>query len=148
MKKIIYIVTAALFAFTVNAHNGATGVVKERMDEMSSMEKATKQLAKLVKDKQATDYASISELSKQIAQSNANVMHLFPQGSLTDASEAKARIWHNWEHFSSLMQESKAAAEGLAAAATSKASTEVMEQQFKVLTKTCKSCHRRYKVKK
>lgn len=148
MKRIIYVVLATLFAFNVNAHKGATGVVKERMDEMSSMEKATKRLAKLVKKKEALDYATISELSKQIAQSNANVMHLFPQGSLSKASEAKERIWRNWEHFIDLFKQSEAAANNLAEAATIGASSEQMRQQFKVLNKTCKSCHRKYKSKK
>lgn len=148
MKKIIYVVAATLLAFTVNAHNGATGIVKERMDVMSSMGKSTKKLAKLVRTKDEPNYNEIADLSQRIAQSNAGLLVLFPEGSLSHASEARERIWLNWEEFSKLMKQSETAAQNLSDAANSGASAAELKQSFKNLNKSCKSCHRKYRKKK
>lgn len=147
MKTLTFTIAAMLISVNVAAHNGATGVVKERMDEMSKMKKASRQLTKLVR-KNEPDYLLIANLAQQIANSNIASLELFPEGSLSNASEAKPSIWLNWEHFSQLGKESEIAAQDLANLATNTATGSALKQQFKILTKSCKSCHKKYRAKK
>ena len=147
MKTLAVITAALLVSFSANAHQGAAGVVKERMDEMSKMKKANKQLSKLVRSSEA-DYLLIANLANQIAASNAATLELFPEGSLSKASEAKPSIWLNWEHFTQLVNKSERAALDLAAAATAQVPATDLKKQLELLSKTCKSCHRKYRSKK
>lgn len=147
MKQLSLFMAASLLTLSASAHNGATGIVKERMDDMTVMDKSMKKLAPLVAIEKDINYVEISALSLTIAQKNAGLLVLFPEGSLSSASEAKARIWRKWEDFSALMQQSEIAAAELASAASASATQGELSSQFKALKKTCKSCHRKYKSK-
>jgi cytochrome c556 len=74
------------------AHQGATGIVKERMDTMSEIASNMKALAAMVKsDKVDPDAAR--EIGSRVAEQARLFPTQFPKGSLSKVSEARAQIW-------------------------------------------------------
>ena len=109
---------AATFAVAVLAHGGATGIVKERMDDMITMSKAIKALTPIMQGDQAYDAATVRTGAEVIANaSGAHMLEKFPEGSLQTASEARDEIWTGWDDFSRLANELEVLALGLAQAA-------------------------------
>ena len=148
--KIKGLIPAALaigVASAALAHTGATGIVKERMDTMSEIAKNMKALAAMVKsDKVDADAAR--EIGSRVAE-HANLFpSQFPEGSLSELSEARAEIWADFDDF-------EAKSEALATAAVNLAETDpddldrsALRQALKAMGQTCKSCHESYRVKK
>lgn len=100
------------------AHGGATGIVKERMDGMMAMSEAIKSLSAMMRGDTEYDANAVRE-SADVIKSHAGeaLTALFPEGSVSDVSEAKSDIWSEWETFSAYANRLDVYAEGLAAAA-------------------------------
>lgn len=139
--------TLGLATVSAVAHQGATGIVKERMDTMSEIARNMKALAAMVKsDKVDADAAR--EIGSRVAE-HANLFpSQFPEGSLSELSEARAEIWVDFDDF-------EAKSEALATAAVNLAETDpddidrsALRQALKAMGQTCKSCHESYRVKK
>ena len=151
MKR--WIVTAGFSLVTVAAlaHSGATGIVKERMDLMGGVGKATKEIGKMLKGEAAYDSDRVAELARAIAASGGRKMTaLFPEGSIMGPSEARPEIWTNWQRFSDIAGDLTATATALADGAAnsrdgSKGSPEAL---FGAMAKTCKGCHQDFRIKK
>jgi cytochrome c556 len=83
---------AAFFLMPINiafAHDGATGVVKKRMDFMSNLGAAMKSLSKIVKGRVEFDSDKVLELTAQLREhSGTNLTKLFPKGSLDKPTTA------------------------------------------------------------
>lgn len=106
----------ALFVMptTAHAHDGAMGVIKERMDHMKVLGKSMKALAPFIQGKVAFDQVEIARLAKEIdAHSGETLTKLFPKDSLGAPSEARAEIWQKWSRFEALAQELKDQAQTL-----------------------------------
>ena len=69
---------------------------------------------------------------------------LFPEGSTTDASRAKAEIWQNWDAFLAFASVLSTEADALAVAAGQAEEAEVKAQMKKVFG-TCKGCHDQFR---
>ncbi|WP_306261459.1 cytochrome c [Pararhizobium sp. IMCC21322] len=118
-KIIVSAVAAALvISAAAYAHNGATGVVKERMDAMSTLGKATKSLTEIMRGDVSYDAEVVRKNAAQIQKHAGNSMtKLFPEDSLMKPSEARPTIWANWEEFEVLAMRLETLAVGLAASA-------------------------------
>jgi cytochrome c556 len=81
------------------AHEHATGVVKERMDAMTSMAKHHKTIGERIKAKR--DLAGVKADAEAIAALASHIAHLFPAGSTQPPTQARAAIWQNWADFES-----------------------------------------------
>lgn len=105
-------------AVTATAHTGAMGVVKERMDAMSTIGDANKVLRAMFSGEAAYDADAVAE-NAAIIQGHAGsaLTELFPQGSLDTPTEAKPEIWQNWPEFTALAERLERSAEALAKAA-------------------------------
>lgn len=100
------------------AHNGATGVVMERMMGMSAMRDTMRELTPMMRGDAAYDAALVRAAADRIAGHAGEAMiGLFPEGSLEPASYAKPAIWTDWREFSRLADALRGQAEGLARAA-------------------------------
>ena len=100
------------------AHNGATGIVKERMDLMDRLKVAMKSLATIYRGGQTYDAEQVREAATVIEQHSAATMaRLFPEGSLQQPSTAKANIWQQWDDFANLAERQKLISQGLFSAA-------------------------------
>ena len=122
-----------------DAHKGATGVVKQRMDAMKDMQKA---LNAMLSGKQAMDRAAAIGLAETIRdQSGVHMAELFPDGSLNHPSEALPKVWENWSDFRAEADELERAADALARSRTDGDAS----AQFKRVAASCKSCHKAYR---
>jgi cytochrome c556 len=109
------VVAASAVAY---AHTGATGIYKERMDAMSAMGDAVKQIADMMRGQ--TDYNAerVREGARVIRSHAGEAMtELFPEGTTEMPSEARAEIWTDWSTFSALAEQLAVQAEGLERAA-------------------------------
>lgn len=99
-------------------HQGASGVVKQRMELMDSIGKATKSMAPYFTAEKPFDAAAVAAAAKTIAnETDIDLHRYFPKDSLDMPSEALPAIWERWDRFQTLFEEMKAQAEAIAASA-------------------------------
>ena len=107
----ICVVLIASFAlgevFDADAHEGATGIVKERMESMKSISRAGKVLSDMAKGERDFDPQDVRTLALKIRDHALRIPELFPRtqhsqtGSETEASPV---IWKRWPEFEELAQ--------------------------------------------
>ncbi|WP_320823013.1 cytochrome c [Reinekea sp.] len=152
------------------AHGGATGIVKERMDAMTSLSKSVKKLTPIMRGRTDYNADTVQQEAEKIAKlGSSHLTELFPEGSLTGASEAKPAIWQQWSKFETYAQGLTRLADGLAAAAVNstsrsagvsaaRGSTQTLSVEqlalmppadvFRLVTKNCAGCHKAFRSKK
>lgn len=124
------------------AHEGATGIVKERMDGMKAIGAAMKALANTLRS-ETPDQTLIVVSAKVIrAHSGQAMLDLFPEGSLDKPTEASPQIWTDWQRFSELANDLEARA-----IAFEDRPDAVDLIGFDVIGQLCKDCHKNFRVK-
>ncbi len=127
-------------AVPASAHEGATGVVKDRMETMKSMRDDVKAVAAGLKGEQAYDPEFVRQAAARIRDHGGEAMtRLFPEGSMGRPSDANAEVWQQWPRFEALARRLSKEADALAAAADDPAGDG--GTAFQALTATCKACH-------
>ena len=117
-KILITSVIIASIGVAAMAHNGAKGIVKERMDGMSAMSKAVKALTPIMRGTAEYDADKVrSAADVMIKHAGEQMTSLFPEGTGGMPSAALPAVWDNWEEFSKISNELKAYAEGMKIAA-------------------------------
>jgi cytochrome c556 len=116
-------------------------IEKRRLLMESNNDTATKALAKAVKE---GNFADIQAKAKEIEQNMDQVPELFPKGSTSEKSRAKAEIWEKWDEFTKNAGMVKKAAQALADAAKAKDEAEV-KAQLKAVGDACASCHKSFR---
>ena len=145
------IVSALAFAgfSSTFAHEGATGVVKERMAAMKTMGRAVKSLAAMFRGKIAFDQAQARQDTNTIKlHSGDALLSLFPKGSHSKASEAATRIWEDLALFIEETNKLSRFSDDLLKAIDEGKPREDVNAVFRKLTKTCSSCHKTFRQKK
>ncbi|MBO6754738.1 MAG: cytochrome c [Roseibium sp.] len=131
----------------VLAHQGATGVVKERMDGMGMLQEAVKQVGQMLRGNGAIDPETTRRAGQALqAHAGSQMTDLFPEGSLMPPSEALDVIWTDWAEFERLAAELDRAAQGLSSAAASNRAG--VQAAFADVASTCKACHEKFREKK
>ena len=131
-----------LLSVSAFAHKGATGIVKERMDNFKASQMALKQIFAASK---RNDFEAIVPLANQIKNWAEIMPTKFPSGSDGPLSEAAPAIWIDFEGFKSAAKQNFEAASLLELTALNgdaKATTKAIKQ----LAGTCKSCHQSYRL--
>lgn len=130
-------------------HGGATGIVKERMDQMGELKESMKVLNAVAKGEHSYDSARMMKITADIAAHGGSAMtRLFPEGSLDHPTEALPKIWTEWKTFETLAQEMSQKAEALLALTGSNAMMpDGFKPGFQALALTCKACHDKFRVK-
>ena len=147
MKNRRIIAISALLAamicsgFTALAHEGATGIVKDRMDRFKQSNADIRAVARLA---QSAQFDEIAEISQRMNLWANEMAEYFPLGSDGRPSEAAAEIWTEPEGFAAAITAYKQATEALMAAAAEENAMDVM-RAFQATADSCKSCHRRYR---
>lgn len=109
---------ASAVAAVALAHNGATGVVLERMNGMTAMRDTVAELAPMMQGTVPYDTFIVSEGASVIAgHAGETMLSLFPEGSLEGVTYARPEIWSDWQDFAALAEELKTYADALAVAA-------------------------------
>lgn len=125
-------------------HDHATGVVKERMEQMDTMAKLMKAIGERIKSKR--DLAAIKADAIAISALAPHVTHLFPKGSTQAPTEAKLTIWNNWPDF-----ENKARALEVESGKLANISADdfaALSTQVRAVSQACGACHEKYRAKK
>lgn len=128
-------------ASLVDAHGGAKGVVKERMDLMKGMADAMKVMGPMFKGEAPFQPEIVAEKAAYLAEHADKIPHLTPEGSNEHPSEALPAIWQDWDRYvagAKLMGEEGAK---LAAIAENGANLDETRAQFVKFSKTCGTCH-------
>ena len=124
------------------AHEGAEGVVKERMDRF----KENKEAMKAIKGNPAGDTAVIAQKASEIEAWAKEMVNFFPEGSTQPPSEALPAIWKEFDRFTDLASANEKAAANLKNLSLSGAADRgALIGAFRSLGKTCKDCHNDYK---
>ena len=97
MFRFPLIAAAVLLSGTAGlAHDGAMGVVKQRMDAMGAIKDANKVLRGIMRGQREYEAAAVAASAAVIAGHSGDALTvLFPEGSLTPPTEAKPEIWQN-----------------------------------------------------
>lgn len=165
----IFAAVCVIFSLTISAmaHNGATGIVMERMNGMSAIAKSMKALVAMTRSGEV-DRARVAELAA-IIQSYAGqkMLSQFPAGSLQKASEASPEIWEDWPRFEALALRLEALAKGIGGSAAhdgpdralsfgtndplpdeASLASMPLEVLLDHTAKTCSSCHKAFRIEK
>jgi cytochrome c556 len=129
------------------AHEGATGVVKERMDLMKQQKKHMKAIGEMAKGKTPFDAAKAEAAARELEATAKKIHELFPEGSGGHPSEAKEAIWSNWDEFASDADALAASAEALATSLQGEDDPD-WKAAFQKVTDACKSCHESFRAEK
>ncbi len=101
-----------------SAHPGATGVVRERMDGMMTMQTSVRALVPTMQG--STDYDPQSVMvAAAIMQRHAGetMTALFPEGNDQISSAASPAVWEDWDEFERLAKRPEVVARALQVAA-------------------------------
>ena len=123
------------------ANKGATGIVKERMDNFKASQVALKQILAASK---RNDFEAIVPLANQIKNWAEIMPTKFPSGSDGPPSEAAPVIWADFEGFKSAAKENFEAARFLEVTALN-GDAKATAKAIKQLAGTCKACHQSYR---
>ncbi|MEL6947634.1 MAG: cytochrome c [Pseudomonadota bacterium] len=129
-------------------HQGATGIVKERMDAMKSVAAATKALARLSWSDIPKARQSAAGHARTISAHADEMLALFPAGSAQHPSEAAATIWTRPDAFARLAKAMGTAADDILRASKTATSNADLAPPFKAMSATCASCHSAFRIKK
>jgi cytochrome c556 len=116
-------------------------ILKRRLLMENNNDAVVKALVKAVKEK---DFPEIQVKVKGIMENMDQLVALFPKGSVSEKSRAKAEIWEKWDEFTKFPGTVNKAAQALADAAKAKDETEV-NVKLKALGDACNNCHRSFR---
>jgi len=123
------------------AHEDATGIVKERMDNFKQSQANLKAIRRLIRD---DDMEPIIPLAREISDWAKRIPAYFPEGSGDAPSEADDMIWEDPEGFAEAASRHEEAALALLRLAQA-GETETIGHAFKELAATCKTCHQQFR---
>lgn len=126
------------------AHEGATGIVKQRMDAMADMGKRVKAITQRLRA--GRDLAAIKDDAAEMHRLAVEIAPLFPLGSLGPHSDARKAIWENWPDFTAKADALAAEAAKLAEISTDNVAA--LRKQIRAVGEACGACHETYRLKK
>ncbi len=137
------VVVGAFALHATSAHDGAAGVVKERMAVMKEMDKALHVLEDMLAGKRRYNADAASRALRILADGHARIPKLFPRGSHDFPSEAKPTIWTKWDDFTRLADRAATESTELQSAMIVD-DRRAVRQHLRRLDSTCRRCHDEY----
>jgi cytochrome c556 len=89
----VAVCTVLLTPVDLLAEDDATGAVKERMDLMETQKDAMKVIGAMAKAEAPFDSAKASAAAAEMKTTAAEIVDLFPEGTVGPPSKAKPEIW-------------------------------------------------------
>lgn len=148
MRRFFAISVAAALALGgghANGHDGASGIVKDRMEQMKNFASSAKTIKAELSKGAAYDPAAIHAEAASIRRhAGAALTKFYPPGSLHPPSEASAAVWQDQTTF-----KAAAALMGKRALALENApSPKGAKVAFAELLQSCAACHKRFRKKR
>ena len=135
----------SLMTFAVAAQVFAQAdVIEKRQAAMKGNSADAKAIKAAVESK---DYATVEAKAKDIMGTADKIPGLFPKGSTTGKTKAKAEIWEKSDDFAKAAKNLSKAANEVAAAAKSKDDAEV-PVKVKAMGDACGACHKQFRAEK
>lgn len=160
-------IAGGVSTLSASSHEGATGVVKERMDSMKAIGGAMGAIKGNMAGSDLTNQVALLEAAKtMMANSGSNLVDLFPAGSDQTPTRALPSIWEKPDEFAAISNDLQQAALALALSATkamdgdasalgvtpttetTALSAEAVPAIFKAIAKNCGACHQGYRAPK
>ena len=136
-------ILAATATWPSAAHEHATGVVKERMDAMTVMDKRVRAILNRLKSRR--DLGAIKADAAAIAREAGQIARLFPSGSMQPPTRARPAIWQNQADFEAKAKALEQAARYLAAAPTDDVAA--LARAADAMNRACDACHNKYRMR-
>lgn len=130
------------------AHDGATGMVMQRMEAMKEIGQSMKSIAAMVKGDAAFSGEAVQASAAVIAEHAKHMPHMFPEGSLDKPTEALPVIWTQWDRFTEIAGKLNSDALALAEAGNKATSAKDILPQLAEVGKSCKACHQDFRLAK
>ena len=133
-----------VFGFMIGvgyAHEGAAGIIKERMDKFQQARLHMKQIRGALL---ADDFVAIAAITQEMRPWAQDMADYFPEGSDDAPSEALPAIWTDSTGFLAKISQYQAGIQQLNAAALSQ-DKDATRAAFGVVGASCQSCHRTYR---
>lgn len=143
-------VSLSIFTFSAMGHGGATGIVKERMDDMVAMGKAMGSVADMIKKKIKFSFDGVSKAGDTIAGHSDELGRLFPDTKASRQSphtDALASVWEKNDEFLALAKRLGEQAGNLKQAAAT-GDQKIVRAAFAKTAKVCSACHKGFRKKK
>ena len=140
-KSKLLIVALLASSTTLWAHSGATGVVKERMDNFKESKASMKLLKKAVRK---NDFDAIAQEAMAINLWATKLTDHFPENSNPHPSEALDRIWQEFGRFEERAEAQSKASEQLQQAGANR-DAKGAAKALSDLAQSCKGCHDDYR---
>ena len=129
----------ALISISANAHQGATGIVMDRMMVMEDIGKSMKALGAMMNGNQPYVPEKVRDLAARIrAQGGGELTKMFPEGNTDKGSRALPAVWERRAEFETIAKQFQEHASALEKTSGSEPQAKVA---FKLLANTCGTCH-------
>ena len=146
---VVILTSVVSLRLTVQAHEGAKGVVKQRMDAMKTMASSMKSLHAIATGKAIFDPEKVKTNTSAIRNvGGEKLLKLFPQGNVMSPSEAKPEIWEDWPAYVNLVENLSQKLDAMDAVLSTTVSSAELYNSFMDLSQTCSNCHKRFRAKK
>ena len=146
---VVILMSVVSLRLTVQAHEGAKGVVKQRMDAMKTMASSMKSLHAIATGKAKFDLEKVKTNTWAIRNvGGEKLLKMFPQGSVMFPSEAKPEIWENWPAYVNLVENLSQKLDAMDAVLSTAVTRAEFYSTFMGLSQTCSNCHKRFRAKK
>ncbi|SJM33697.1 c-type cytochrome [Mesorhizobium delmotii] len=143
--RLTVVAVSALVATGSLAHEGAMGVIAERMTVMKEMAQTMKTLGEMLNGRREFDArlarASIAAMHEKCHQASEQ----FTSGTSDHASRAAPAVWEKPDEFKAEMERFDAAVKALLAASEA-GDLDAIRVPFKKVGQACSSCHGAYRV--
>jgi cytochrome c556 len=123
------------------AHEGAKGIVKERMDKFKMSKKMMQTIHKSIQNE---DFGTIEKSATTLYNWSKEMIKFFPEGSDGAPSEASTDIWLDPEGFKKAVNNFELASLKLINNSKEKDFDKTVDA-FRSLAGTCKGCHQKFR---
>lgn len=123
------------------ANDGATGIIKERMDKFQKSKSLMKEINKGL---QNNNFSIITKSSEKLVVWAQEMEKYFPEGSDIPPSKASSDIWNDPDGFKKAIKNFELASLELSMKSQNKNMDKTISS-FRNLAGTCKGCHQKYK---
>ena len=145
MKHFISLAIITLYLIihstTSFSHEGATGIIKERMDKFQESKSIMRQINKSFANK---DFTIVETGASKLQKWGLDMNNFFPEGSNKKPSEAREEIWLEPDLFKLAIENFTKASGNLLKISREK-DLEKTIQAFREVANTCKGCHKKFR---
>jgi cytochrome c556 len=144
-RRTLPLLLTALFCTAADAHDGATGIVLERMENMKSMERVMKALREILLDDRPIDPVDLEAHVRALHRASQGIVAKFPETSADPHSHALPTVMERPEEFRRQATSLESSTEQLVRLASVPADRQQLIAATKVVGSVCQSCHEQFK---